>query len=288
MELIDGNLVSRKILSELAEEVARLSGIPKVVFIRVGNHPASISYLNKKQKVASEVGIRSELLAFSEDVEEQALLAQIDLLNAEKSVHGILVQAPLPSHLSEQTVFNRVSPLKDVDGFNVINIGKLFQEDSAGFVPCTPLGIAELLEQSEVNIEGKHIVILGRSLIVGKPTALLLMQRAKKRNATVTICHSKTENLFELTRMADVVVAAMGKPLFLKGNMIKKGAVVIDVGINRVPDASKSTGYKLVGDVDFNDVTPIASKMTPVPGGVGPMTVTMLMRNTLRAYYLNN
>jgi methylenetetrahydrofolate dehydrogenase (NADP+)/methenyltetrahydrofolate cyclohydrolase len=209
------------------------------------------------------------------------LFKHIDALNADKSVHGILIQAPLPKHLSETEVFNRVSPHKDVDGFGTLSIGKLVQEIPGAFAACTPAGVIELLKRSKIDTAGKHAVIVGRSLIVGKPAALLLISKAC--NCTVTIAHSQTKDLAAVIRQADIVVAAIGKPKFIKADMIKPGAVVIDVGINRVADATKKTGYAIVGDVDFENVSKVSAAISPVPGGVGPMTVAMLMKNTLDA-----
>ena len=285
MELIDGNLISQDILDELAEQVATLKGRPpSVCFIRVGDDPASVTYVNKKQKIAQKIGIQSQLLLKPETISEAELLAEIDRLNADDSVDGILVQAPLPKHISEQVVFNRVSPNKDVDGFNSLNVGLLCQEDPEAFVSCTPAGILELLERSGVETSGKHAVVVGRSLIVGKPVSLLLSAKSSQGNATVTICHSRTADLAAITRQADILITAIGRPQTITADMVKRGAVVIDVGINRVDDASRKRGYRLVGDVDFDGVAPLCSLITPVPGGVGPMTVAMLMKNTLKAY----
>lgn len=284
MELIDGNLIAKQVLSELKAEIEKLHGetVPHIVVIRVGNDPASVSYVAKKQKTAAEIGMKSTLKLLPETVSQADLEKEIDALNADDSVHGILVQAPLPPHISETEIFNRVSPNKDVDGFSTTNIGRLVQEIPGAFAACTPAGIVELLRRSGVETAGKHAVIVGRSLIVGKPVAALLL--SKKLNATVTVCHSRTRGLAEIVRQADILVAAIGKPRFITEDMVKPGAVVIDVGINRVPDASKKSGYRLVGDVDFENVAPKCSLITPVPGGVGPMTVAMLMKNTLDAY----
>lgn len=285
MELIDGNAISRAILDEIKADVAALSGPPPAVtFVRVGEDPASVFYVGKKQKVAAELGILSDLKTFPESVSREELLGYIDQLNADPSVNGILVQSPLPGHISEQEIFNRLHPDKDVDGFNATNVGRLCQEDPSAFVSCTPAGIIELLQRSGVETSGKQAVVVGRSLIVGKPAALLLVMKAKSGNATVTIAHSRTANLAAICRQADILVAAIGKPGLITEDMVKEGAVVIDVGINRVDDASKKKGYRIVGDVDFDAVAPKCSAITPVPGGVGPMTVAMLMKNTLLAY----
>jgi len=283
MELIDGNQISREILNELKAEVAALGQQPTVVFVRVGEDPASVFYVNKKQKVAAELGIESRLQVFPESITREALLGSIDSLNADPAVHGILVQSPLPGHISEEEVFNRLDPDKDVDGFNAVNVGRLCQEDERAFVSCTPAGIIELLARSGVETSGKHAVVVGRSLIVGKPTALLLMQKAQTGNATVTVAHSRTTNLAAICQQADILIAAIGRPGIITADMVKAGAVVIDVGINRVDDPTRKKGYRIVGDVDFEAVASKCSRITPVPGGVGPMTVAMLMRNTVRA-----
>ena len=255
-----------------------------MAFIRVGEDPASVSYVRKKEKTAERIGIESRLYLFAEDVSKEELFAQIDALNADHNVNGILIQAPLPKHIDETETFNRVLPSKDVDGFNTLNIGKLCQEDKNGFVACTPAGIVELIERSGIETEGKHVVVLGRSQIVGKPAALLMMRKSLPGNATVTVCHSRTTNLPSITRQADVLIAAIGRANFVTGDMVKEGVAVIDVGINRVEDATKKCGYRLVGDVEFEAVAAKSSHITPVPGGVGPMTVAMLMHNTLRAF----
>jgi len=285
MQLIDGNAIAESIIEELTAEVGQLTGKrPVVAFVRVGEDPASVSYVRKKQKTAERIGIESRLHLFPDDVSKEDLFAQIDTLNADPEVNGILVQAPLPKHIDETETFNRVLPDKDVDGFNTLNIGKLCQEDSTGFVACTPAGIVELIERSGIETEGKHVVVLGRSQIVGKPAALLMMRKALPGNATVTVCHSRTQDLPGITRQADILIAAIGRANFVTGDMVKKGVAVIDVGINRVADESRKSGYRLVGDVEFDAVAPKASHITPVPGGVGPMTVAMLMHNTLRAF----
>lgn len=283
MELIDGNRIAAQVLAELKAKIAEIAGtvVPHIVVIRVGDDPASVSYVKKKQKTASEIGMKSTLRLFPPTVSQAELEAEIDALNADASVHGMLIQAPLPPHINETEIFNRVSPDKDVDGFSTTNIGRLVQELPNAFAACTPAGIIELLTRSGVKTAGKNAVIIGRSLIVGKPAALLLI--SKKSNATVTLCHSRTGDLAAVARTADILVAAIGKPRFVTADMVKPGAVVIDVGINRVPDATRKSGYRLVGDVDFENVAPKCSLITPVPGGVGPMTVAMLMKNTLAA-----
>ncbi len=285
MQLIDGNSIAESIIEELTVKVSALPGKkPVVAFIRVGDDPASVSYVRKKEKTAERIGIESRLYLLPEDVSKEELFAQIDALNADSDVNGILIQAPLPKHIDETETFNRVAPGKDVDGFNTVNIGKLCQEDASGFVACTPAGIVELIERSGIETEGKHVVVLGRSQIVGKPAALLMMRKAVPGNATVTVCHSRTQNLAAITSQADLLIAAIGRPNFVTADMVKEGVSVIDVGINRVKDASKKSGYRLVGDVEFEPVAAKASHITPVPGGVGPMTVAMLMQNTYRAF----
>ena len=284
MELIDGNKIAADIVAELKTQVAALTGRkPCIALVRVGDDPASVSYVTKKQQMSAEIGIESRLILSPVTIMPDALFALVDGLNADPTVDGILVQSPLPKHLDEAAVFRRIAAHKDVDGFHPLNLGKLAQEDETGFVACTPAGIMQLLQRSGVSIAGKHVVVLGRSLIVGKPAALLALQRKPWANATVTICHSQTANLPALTRQADVLIAAIGKAGFVTADMVKPGAVVIDVGVNRVPDPTKKSGYRLTGDVHFPTVAPLCSKITPVPGGVGPMTVAMLMQNTVKA-----
>jgi methylenetetrahydrofolate dehydrogenase (NADP+)/methenyltetrahydrofolate cyclohydrolase len=284
MELIDGNLIASTIVAELKSQVAALPGRrPCLALVRVGEDPASVSYVKKKEKTAAEIGIESRIILPPVTIPQADLEKLIDDLNADPSVDGILVQSPLPKPLDEHAVFSRIAPHKDVDGFHTVNIGKIAQEDDTGFVACTPAGIMALLARSGTDLAGKHVVVLGRSLIVGKPVGLLALQKKAGANATVTFCHSGTRDLPAITRLADVLIAAIGRPEFVKADMVKPGAVIIDVGINRVSDVSKKTGYKLVGDVHFESVAPLASKITPVPGGVGPMTVCMLMQNTVKA-----
>ena len=288
MELIDGNQIAADIVAELKTQVASFSGRkPCIALVRVGEDPASVSYVTKKEKTSAEIGITSRLILPPVTITQDELFALIDGLNADPTVDGILVQSPLPKGMNEVAVFRRIAAHKDVDGFHVLNLGKLAQEDPSGFVACTPAGIMELLKRSGVKLAGKHVVVLGRSLIVGKPVALLAMSRAEWANATVTVCHSQTANLPAITRQADVLIAAIGKAEFVTADMVKPGAVVIDVGMNRVPDATKKSGFRLTGDVHFPTVSPLVSKITPVPGGVGPMTVAMLMANTVKAYRQN-
>ena len=289
MELIDGNKIAADIIAELKAEVAALGGRnPCIALVRVGEDPASISYVTKKQKTSAEIGIESRLILPPATISQEELFAIVDQLNTDATVDGILVQSPLPKHINEVAVFGRIAAHKDVDGFHTVNLGKLVQENETGFVACTPAGIMELLQRSGVSLSGKHVVVLGRSLIVGKPAALLAMQRKAWANATVTVCHSQTANLPALTRQADILIAAIGKAEFVTADMVKPGAVIIDVGVNRVPDASKKSGHRLTGDVHFPTVSPLCSKITPVPGGVGPMTVAMLMKNTVRARKQNS
>jgi methylenetetrahydrofolate dehydrogenase (NADP+)/methenyltetrahydrofolate cyclohydrolase len=288
MELIDGNQIAADIVAELKTQVASFTGRkPCIALVRVGEDPASVSYVTKKEKTSAEIGITSRLILPPVTITQDELFALIDGLNADPTVDGILVQSPLPKGFNEVAVFRRIAAHKDVDGFHVLNLGKLAQEDPNGFVACTPAGIMELLKRSGVKLAGKHVVVLGRSLIVGKPVALLAMSRAEWANATVTICHSQTANLPAITRQADILIAAIGKAEFVTADMVKPGAVVIDVGMNRVPDATKKSGFRLTGDVHFPTVSPLCSKITPVPGGVGPMTVAMLMANTVKAYRQN-
>ncbi|HEY4248576.1 MAG TPA: bifunctional methylenetetrahydrofolate dehydrogenase/methenyltetrahydrofolate cyclohydrolase FolD [Lacunisphaera sp.] len=289
MELIDGNKIAADIIAELKAEVAALGGRkPCIALVRVGEDPASISYVTKKQKTSAEIGIESRLMLPPATISQDELFAVVDQLNADATVDGILVQSPLPKHINEVAVFGRIAAHKDVDGFHTLNLGKLVQENETGFVACTPAGIMELLQRAGVSLSGKHVVVLGRSLIVGKPAALLAMQRKAWANATVTVCHSQTANLPALTRQADILIAAIGKAEFVTADMVKPGAVIIDVGVNRVPDSTKKSGYRLTGDVHFPTVSPLCAKITPVPGGVGPMTVAMLMKNTVRARKQNS
>ncbi len=285
MELIDGNEVAAAIIAELKAELATFTGRkPCLALVRVGEDPASVSYVKKKEKTAAEIGVTSRVILPPITISQVELLKLIDELNADSAVDGILVQSPLPKPIDELAIFRRVSPEKDVDGFNTLNLGKVAQEDESGFVACTPAGIMELLARSGTDLKGKHVVVLGRSLIVGKPIALLALQKKAGANGTVTVCHSATADLPAITRQADVLIAAIGRAEFVTKAMVKPGAVVIDVGINRVPDATKKAGYRLTGDVKFDEVAPLCAKITPVPGGVGPMTVAMLMKNTVKAF----
>lgn len=283
-QIIDGNATAKIVCEELSAKLKKISATrpPCVAFIRVGEDPASVSYVKKKGRIAAETGIESRLHILPESVTQEELFKLIDSLNNDDCVDAILIQAPLPKHLSERDTFNRVRPDKDVDGFSSANLGLLCQEDPRAFTACTPAGIMELLKRYEVPTAGKRVVVIGRSIIVGKPMALLLMK--KGADATVTVCHSKSENLKQICAQADIIIAAVGKPMTVTADMVKEGACVIDVGINRIPSEKTKSGYRLVGDVDFENVAPKCSKITPVPGGVGPMTVAMLMSNTVAAY----
>lgn len=284
--LLDGKATSAEIKAEIAQEVAQRlregKPAPHLVAILVGHDGGSETYVASKIKTCSELGFRSTLIRFEEDVTEARLLETIEKLNHDDDVHGFIVQLPLPKHINEQRIIEAVDPRKDVDGFHPINVGRM----SIGlpcFVSATPQGIIELLKRYKVDTQGKHCVVLGRSNIVGKPMAQLLLHKGYPGDCTVTVCHSRTPNIKELCLEADIIVAALGVPEFLKADMVRPGAVIIDVGTTRVPDASKKSGFRLSGDVAFDEVAPKASYITPVPGGVGPMTIVSLMLNTLQA-----
>jgi methylenetetrahydrofolate dehydrogenase (NADP+)/methenyltetrahydrofolate cyclohydrolase len=284
--LIDGRAIAAQILHELAGRVSALKtrGVsPGLAFVRVGEDPASKVYVGRKEKACAELGIFSETHVLPEQTRESELLALLETLNTNPRVHGILVQAPLPKQIRESVVYSTVLPQKDVDGFHPVNVGKLMLGDSSGFQPCTPAGIRELLIRSGVKTGGAEVVILGRGNIVGKPMAAMLCQKDKNANATVTICHSATRDIAIHCRRADILIAAMGVAEFVKADMVKPGATVIDVGVNRVSDPAAKNGSRLVGDVQFAGVQPVAGKITPNPGGVGPMTIALLMQNTVRA-----
>jgi methylenetetrahydrofolate dehydrogenase (NADP+) / methenyltetrahydrofolate cyclohydrolase len=284
--LINGRAIADQIHAETAQRVAALKarGIePGLVFVRVGEDPASKVYVGMKAKTSARLGIASDTRVLPEQTNEPELLALLDQLNQDARVHGILVQAPLPAHLRAALIYASVRPDKDVDGFHPVNVGKLMLGDPSGFRPCTPAGIQELLIRCGIPTEGAEVVILGRGDIVGKPMVAILCQKAKHANSTVTICHTRTRDLAAHCRRADILVAAMGKPEFVKASMVKPGATVIDVGVNRVPDPTAKDGSRLVGDVAFAEVQPIAGRITPNPGGVGPMTIALLMQNTVRA-----
>jgi len=281
--LINGTKIAEQIRQQIRAEVDELKTrgtLPGLAAVLVGDDPASAAYVRNKAKACSDVGIYSELHHLHQDTDESSLLSVVEALNKNEKIHGILVQLPLPKQIRENNILDCISPQKDVDGLHPVNQG-LLQQGRASLVPCTPLGVVELLQRSGVQVEGMHVVILGRSRLVGMPLAILLAQKSAKANATVTICHSKSSRLIEITRQADIVVAAIGKPRFLNATMIREGAIVIDVGINRVEEPSAPRGYRLVGDVDFESVQNVAGMITPVPGGVGPMTIAMLLQNTV-------
>lgn len=285
-ELIDGRIIARQLQDELAGRIAALKarGIqPGLAFVRVGEDPASKVYVGRKEKACADLGIFSKTHVLAEKASESELLKLIEQLNADAKIHGILVQAPIPKQIRSENVYSAVRPDKDVDGFHPVNMGKLLLGDHTGFVACTPAGIMELLTRSGVKTSGAEVVVLGRGNIVGKPMAALLCQKEKNANATVTICHSGTREIKSHCLRADILIAAMGVTEFVKADMVKPGAIVIDVGVNRIADPTSKTGSRLVGDVDFNAILPIAGKITPNPGGVGPMTIAMLMRNTVLA-----
>jgi methylenetetrahydrofolate dehydrogenase (NADP+)/methenyltetrahydrofolate cyclohydrolase len=284
--LIDGKAISAQIHSETKArtDALRAKGItPCITFVRVGEDPASRAYVRMKGAKAEELGIRSDTVVLEEKTPQAELLALIDRLNRDPQVHGILVQAPLPRHLKEEEIFSAIDFRKDVDGFHPVNVGKLLLGQNPLFKPCTPAGVHELLIRSEVPLSGAEVVVLGRGNIVGKPMAAILMQKDKHADATVTVLHSRSKNIADHCRRADIIVAAMGQALFVKADMVKPGAVVIDVGVNRVDDPTAKNGYRLVGDVDFEAVRQVAGAITPNPGGVGPMTIAMLLSNTVRA-----
>jgi methylenetetrahydrofolate dehydrogenase (NADP+)/methenyltetrahydrofolate cyclohydrolase len=284
--LIDGRAIAEQIHQETAQRIAALQarGVqPGLAFVRVGDDPASQVYVGMKERTSARLGIHSATHVLPQKTAEADLLRLIDELNQDSRVHGILVQAPIPAHIRAPSIYAAVLPRKDVDGFHPVNVGKLMLGDETGFVPCTPAGIHQLLVRSGVPLAGADVVILGRGNIVGKPMAALLVQKSKQANATVTICHSQTRDLVQHCRRADILIAAMGVPNFVQRDMVRPGAVVIDVGVNRIADASTKSGSRLVGDVDFAAVQPIAGKITPNPGGVGPMTIALLMANTVRA-----
>lgn len=282
--LIDGRAVAEKVYVELRKEIADLKShgvTPGLAVVLVGDNPASRAYVRAKDKMCRELGLHSIKLELPAATTEEELLTQVHRLNADKAVHGILVQSPPPKHIDESVIVRAIDPQKDVDGFHPLNVAKLAMGDQSGFVPCTPLGCLRLLREVDVTLAGANVVVLGRSLIVGKPMALLLMQKGV--DATVTIVHSRSRDIAEICHRADVLIAAIGQAGFVKGEHVRDGAVVIDVGINRVDDPANERGYRLAGDVDFDAVVKRAGAITPVPGGVGPMTIAMLMANTVRA-----
>ncbi len=284
--IIDGVAVARAVRADVARETAELKALgitPGLTVVIVGEDPASQSYVRSKEKASIEAGMKGETIRLPANAYQRDLEVIIDRLNHDPTVHGILVQSPLPSHMDANTVVRRIAPHKDVDGFHPVNVGKLLIGEKDGFAPCTPAGVQELLVRYGVETKGKEVVIIGRSNIVGKPMAALLVQSGRGADCTVTICHSRTRDLAFHTKRADILIAAIGKPEAIHGEMIRPGAVVIDVGINRVEDHTTPKGYRLVGDVHFESAKRVASHITPVPGGVGPMTIAMLLKNTVRA-----
>jgi methylenetetrahydrofolate dehydrogenase (NADP+)/methenyltetrahydrofolate cyclohydrolase len=285
-KLIDGRAIAARVYLDLRREIAELKAkdvTPGLAVILVGDNPASRAYVRSKDKMCRELGLHSVKLEVPASTTQAELLTRVEEFNRHPSIHGILVQSPPPEHIDEAAIVCALDPRKDVDGFHPENVAKLVLDDPSGFVPCTPLGVQRLLLESNVHINGAHVVVIGRSMIVGKPLALLLMQKNKKGDATVTVVHSRSRDLAEITRSADIIIAAIGRAEFVKADHVREGAVVIDVGINRVEDAASQRGYRLVGDVAFDEVSKKASAITPVPGGVGPMTIAMLMANTVKA-----
>lgn len=289
-QIISGKEISEQIREELREKVAYLKErgiVPGLGVVLVGDDPASKIYVNNKIKACEDLGLKSKAVILPAEVTEEELLKKVDELNADPEIHAFLVQLPLPKHIDENKVINRIDPHKDADAFHPFNVGRMLIGDPI-FMPATPHGIQEMLVRSGNDPAGKHVVIIGRSNIVGKPVAAILMQKGNGANATVTVCHSRTSNLQEIVKTGDIVVAAIGSPRFITKDMVKEGAVVIDVGTNRMEDATAKKGYRLVGDVDFENVKEVASAITPVPGGVGPMTIVMLMKNAISAAYKAN
>lgn len=286
MELIDGKLVAGRIKEEIKEKVSRLiddeDEHPHLAAVLIGDDPASHTYVKNKEKASAEVGILSSVYRHPATIRENELLEIIDFLNDDPEVHGFIVQLPLPKHIDTEKVIQHINPSKDVDGFHPVNIGRMIQGLPA-YLPATPFGIMKLLEHYDIETEGKHCVVLGRSNIVGTPISILMSRKTKPGNATVTVCHSKTKNIEKYIAQADILIAAIGQERFVKGDMVKKDVVVIDVGMHRVPSKETKSGFRLVGDVDFDEVSKKASYITPVPGGVGPMTIVSLLTNTLKA-----
>ena len=287
--IIDGRAIAEKVYTELRGEIAELKSrglTPGLAVVLVGDDPASRAYVRAKDKMCRELGLHSVKLELPATTKQEELLARVAELNHDPAVHGILVQSPPPPQIDEAAIIRALDPRKDVDGFHPLNIAKLAMGDNSGFVPCTPLGCLRLLRETNVSLSGANVVVLGRSMIVGKPMALLLMRKGV--DATVTVVHSRTRNIGEVCHRADVIIAAIGQPHFVKADHVREGVVVIDVGINRVDDSGSERGYRLVGDVDFDGVAKRAGAITPVPGGVGPMTIAMLMANTVKACRLMN
>lgn len=289
MQLIDGKKIAADIRKELKEKIDKLKSekknVPGLVAILVGDNPASQIYVTSKSKACEEIGMRTKVEKFPATFHEKELIEVIEKYNADKDFHGILVQLPLPKHINENKIIETISPKKDVDGFHPMSVGNLVIGKET-FVSCTPAGIQELLKRYYINTRGKHVVVVGRSNIVGKPIANLMLQKNDYANSIVTVCHSAASDLSYFTKQADILIAAIGQPEMIKGDMVKEGVVVIDVGINRIEDKTSSKGYRIVGDVVFDEVAPKSSFITPVPGGVGPMTIAMLLSNTYKAYKL--
>ncbi|MGV3663016.1 MAG: bifunctional methylenetetrahydrofolate dehydrogenase/methenyltetrahydrofolate cyclohydrolase FolD [Prosthecobacter sp.] len=286
MTLISGPAVAEKVLAECKRDITELAAQgkkPGLAVVLVGDDPASRAYVRSKDKKCRDLGLHSVKLELPATTTQEELLAHVQTLNNDPAIHGILVQSPPPKHIDEAAIVRAIDPAKDVDGFHPVNVAKLALEDPTGFVPCTPLGCQRLLIDAGIETKGAHAVVVGRSMIVGKPMALLLMAKGEGGDATVTITHSRTKDLAAITKTADIIIAAIGRPHFIKAEHVKEGAVVIDVGINRVEDPGSEKGYKLVGDVAFDEVAPKCRAITPVPGGVGPMTIAMLMANTIKA-----
>ena len=285
-KIMSGKDVAQEMRDEMTAEVAGLKAdhnvVPGLAVVLVGDNPASISYVKGKRKACREVGIHSEEHRYDADMPQDELLALIDKLNSDDAINGILVQLPLPKHIDEGLVLNRIDPAKDVDGFHPVNLGKMVIGEDC-FLPCTPHGVQQLLLRSGIEVAGKHVVVVGRSNIVGKPVANILLQKREGANATVTVCHTGTKDMGAITRLADILIVAAGRPNTVTADMVRDGVVVVDVGVNRVPDASKKSGFRLIGDVDYEAVSQKASAITPVPGGVGPMTITLLLHNTIKS-----
>src|SRR5437870_10767633 len=285
-KLIDGRAIAEKVYVDLRREIAKLKSqgvAPGLAVVLVGDHPASRAYVRSKGKMSRELGLHSVKLELPASTTQSELLSRVEELNRDPAIHGILLQSPPPKQIDEAAIVRALDPRKDVDGFHPLNVAKLALGDPTGFVPCTPLGVQRLLVESKIEVAGAHVVILGRSMIVGKPLALLLMQKAKGGDATVTVVHSRSKNLEAIARSADILIAAIGRAEFVKAYHVRDGAVIVDVGINRVDNPANERGYRLVGDVAFDEVAAKAAAITPVPGGVGPMTIAMLMANTVKA-----
>lgn len=286
--LIDGKAIADDIQHELKLTLDKIEGEkPCLAVIIVGNHAPSLIYVNRKTRACAEIGIESILIALPSEISEDNLIEEIEKLNKNSKVNGILLQLPLPNHIDSSLVIRHISPTKDVDGLHPFNVGNMLIGDKDAFLPCTPHGIKVMLERSNVDVAGKHVLVIGRSNLVGKPMAAILVQNAAGANATVTIAHSRSANIKEFCLSADIIIAAIGQPKFLKADMVKEGAVIIDVGINKIADATTKSGYRIVGDVDFDNVKDKCSYITPVPGGVGPMTIAMLLSNTLKSFMLS-